>query len=197
MRYSLLLVLFVACFDGNAQQFTFGTNLNYNSTQFRTSQVSPFNDRLNTFTNQPSIGIVLPTKKGFFLKEDVSLYDHVNDNIEYGGYYYQYSILATNTTLCIELDSGLYIGTGAPVGYILNAYQSNQTGTIDLLEVGNAPTILYGYSIVIGFKKEITDKLFIYLDLTRNAYLNSLDNDDDQNLMAQSYVFSIKMALSF
>ena len=82
-------------------------------------------------------------------------------------------------------------------GYILNAYQSNQTGTIDLLEVGNAPTILYGYSIVIGFKKEITDKLFIYLDLTRNAYLNSLDNDADQNLMAQSYVFSIKMALSF
>jgi hypothetical protein len=39
--------------------------------------------------------------------------------------------------------------------------------------------------------------LLIYLDLTRNAYLNSLDNDADQNLMAQSYVFSIKMALSF
>jgi hypothetical protein len=80
---------------------------------------------------------------------------------------------------------------------MLQAYQSNQIGTIDLLDVGNAPTFLYGYSIVIGYKKNITDKLHIYLDLTRNAYFNSLDNDVDQNLMAQSYVFSIKMALSF
>ena len=197
MRYSLVLVLFVLCFDSTAQQFTFGTNLNYNSTQFRTTQFAPSNGRLNTFSNQPSLGIVLPVKKGLFLKEDVSLYDHVNNNIEYGGYYYQYSILSTNTNLCLELDSGFYIGSGVPIGYMLQAYQSNQIGTIDLLDVGNAPTFLYGYSIVLGYKKNITDKLHIYLDLTRNAYFNSLDNDVDQNLMAQSYVFSIKMALSF
>jgi hypothetical protein len=56
--------------------------------------------------------------------------------------------------------------------------------------------MLYGYTALVGYKTQVSEKLTVLFDVSRNHFLNSMDNDPGQKLIAKSYVISLKAAFS-
>ena len=194
----ILSVLFALCFTqlSFSQEITTGIGLFMNGTNFK-SDVS-FNSQAGfaTGSTSPWLGMNFRLVDKADLQSNISWYNQVNESMTYAGYQYRYSFLTIHNNVVYKLTDLFYLGAGLPLNFTTQATQSTSFGSIDLLEEGNAPGMLYGYNILVGYRNEISERSTLYIDLTRSHFLNSLDKDPDQKLTAKSYVFSIKMAFS-
>ena len=180
----------------SAQEIKLGLQQSFNSTDFLTQEPSLGDDRLDITVLYPSLGFNVNLGKNLFLDQDFGAFNQVNNTMVYEGYRYHYGLWSSTTTISWMADSNFYAGAGIPLSYIHTATQSNQIGTIDLIARGNAPELLYGFLIKVGFRHPITSRMILYADLSRIEFLNSLDTDPNQNLKAINYVFSLKAAFS-
>lgn len=194
----ILIVLLILSFSklSFSQEITSGLGLFINSTNFKSNLSSNGEVRLATYNSRPWVGMNLGLNEKVDLQINVSWYNQVNESKSYAGYKYRYSFLTLHNNVIYRLADGLYAGAGFPLNFTTHATQSTNFGSIDLLEEGNAPGMLYGYNVLVGYRNEISERSTLYVDLTRSHFLNSLDRDPDQKLTAKSYVFSIKMAFS-
>jgi hypothetical protein len=194
----ILSVLFALCFThlSFSQEISTGIGLFMNGTNFK-SDVS-FNTQAGfaTGSTSPWLGMNLRLVDKADLQSNISWYNQVNESMTYAGYQYRYSFLTIHNNVVYKLTDLFYAGAGIPLNFTTQATQSTSFGSIDLLEEGNAPGMLYGYNILVGYRNEISERSTLYMDVTRSHFLNSLDKDPDQKLTAKSYVFSIKMAFS-
>lgn len=194
----ILSVLFALCFThlSFSQEITTGIGLFMNGTNFK-SDVS-FNNQAGfaTGSTSPWFGMNFRLVDKADLQSNISWYNQVNESMTYAGYQYRYSFLTIHNNVVYKLTDLFYAGAGIPLNFTTQATQSTNFGSIDLLEEGNAPGMLYGYNVLVGYRNEISERSTLYMDVTRSHFLNSLDNDPDQKLTAKSYVFSIKMAFS-
>ena len=194
----ILSVLFALCFTqlSFSQEITTGIGLFMNGTNFK-SNVS-FNTQAGfaTGSTSPWLGMNFRLVDKADLQSNISWYNQVNESMTYAGYQYRYSFLTIHNNVVYKLTDLFYVGAGIPFNFTTQATQSTSFGSIDLLDEGNAPGMLYGYNVLVGYRNEISERSTLYIDLTRSHFLNSLDKDPDQKLTAKSYVFSIKMAFS-
>ena len=192
----LLLVLFAICFThlSFSQEMSTGIGLFMNGTNFK-SDIS-FNTQAGfaTRSTSPWFGMNFRLIDKTDLQTNISWYNQVNENITYAGYVYRYSFLTLHNNVVYRLTDVFYAGAGIPLNFTTKATQSTNFGSIDLLEEGNAPSMLYGYNALVGYRSEISELSTLYIDLTRTHFINSLDKDPDQKLTAKTYVFSIKVA---
>ena len=180
----------------NAQEIKLGFQQSFNNTDFLTQEPTLGDDRLDIIVQYPSLGFNVNLNQTIFLEQDLSAFNQVNNSMVYEGYRYQYGLWSSTTTISQMADSNFYAGVGVPLSFVHTATQSNEIGTIDLIDRGNAPELLYGFLIKIGFRHPITSRMILYADLSRIEFLNSLDTDPNQELKAINYVFSLKAAFS-
>ena len=194
----ILIVLLILSFSklSFSQEITSGLGLFINSTNFKSNLSSNTEVRLATYNSRPWVGMNLGLNEKVYLQINISWYNQVNENITYAGYVYRYSFFTLHNNVAYRLTDVFYAGAGIPLNFTTKATQSTNFGSIDLLEEGNAPSMLYGYNALVGYRSEISELSTLYIDLTRTHFINSLDKDPDQKLTANSYVFSIKMAFS-
>ena len=178
---------------------TLGVNGSFNNVNYSvvsTNVSTQYNtEALNNTGAHLSIGYIQPISKKLFFEESLAVYDHVKTATDFEGYRYQYSFASSSTSMNYLLNEGMYIGLGVPLSYVYRAIQSTDLGSLDLIEEGNAPALLFGYLFKLGYRYSINDKVALYADLGRGAYLNSLDNDSNQELKASNYVLSFKAAV--
>jgi len=180
----------------NAQEIKLGLQQSFNNTDFLTQEPSFGDDRLDIIVLYPSLGFNVNLNQKIFLEQDFSAYNQVNNSMVYEGYRYQYGLWSSTSTISWMADSNFFAGAGIPLSFVHTATQSNEIGTIDLIDRGNAPELLYGFLIKVGFRHPITSRMILYADLSRIEFLNSLDTDPNQELKAINYVFSLKAAFS-
>ena len=167
-----------------------------NGTNFKSDMANTIQPGFVTGNSRPWVGMNLRASEKIDLQSNVTLYNQVDQSISYAGYQYDYSFLTLHNNLVYRLTDVFYAGGGVPLNFTTQATQSTNFGTIDLIEEGNAPSILYGYNVLVGYRSELSERSTLYIDLTRSHFLNSLDKDPDQKLTAKTYVFSIKVAFS-
>ena len=196
MKIILILLATFYASQLSSQELKIGLQQSFNTTNFLTEQTAFQDGGLNTVVTYPSIGLNIPLVPNIFLEQEFGSHDQVNNQMAYEGYRYHYGLWSSITTLSWMADSNFYAGAGIPLSYLHTATQSNEIGTIDLIARGNAPELLYGYSIKVGYRHPITSRMILYADLSRIEFLNSLDTDPNQELKAINYVFSLKAAFS-
>jgi len=191
----LLVAIFYTC-TLSSQELKIGLQQSFNTTNFLTEQTAFQDKGLNTVVTYPSLGLNVHFGPNLFLEQDVAEFEQVNNQMAYEGYRYHYGLWSSTTTISWMADSNFYAGAGVPLSFVHTATQSNEIGTIDLIDRGNAPELLYGFLIKVGFRHPITSRMILYADLSRIEFLNSLDTDPNQELKAINYVFSLKAAFS-
>ena len=194
----ILLVLFTFSFTQLAfsQEITTGIGLFMNGTNFKSDLTNNIQPGFLTGNSRPWVGMNLTVSEKVDLQTNIAWYNQVDESMTYAGYRYHYSFLTLHNNVVYRFTDVFYAGAGIPLNFTTQATQSTNFGSIDLLEEGNAPSMLYGYNALIGYRSEISERSTLYIDLTRSHFLNSMDKDPDQKLTAKSYVFSIKMAFS-
>ena len=194
----IFLVLLMLCFSKRpfAQEITTGVGLFINGTNFKSDIANNIQPGFLTGNSRPWVGMNLKVSEKTDLQSNVTWYNQVDESITYAGYQYHYSFLTLHNNFVYRLTDVFYAGAGIPLNFTTQATQSTNFGSIDLLEEGNAPSILYGYNALVGYRSEISERSTLYIDLTRTHFLNSLDKDPDQKLTAKTYVFSIKVAFT-
>lgn len=194
----ILSVLFALCFThlSFSQEITTGIGLFINGTNFKSDLINNIQPGFVTGNSRPLVGMNLRLNDKADLQANIAWYNQVDESMTYAGYRYHYSFLTLHNNVVYRLTDIFYAGAGIPLNFTTQATQSTNFGSIDLLEEGNAPGMLYGYNVLVGYRNEISERSTLYIDLTGSHYLNSLDRDPDQKLTAKSYVFSIKMAFS-
>ena len=193
-----LLVFFTFSFTQLAfsQEITTGIGLFMNGTNFKSDLTNNIQPGFLTANSRPWVGMNLRVSEKADLQANMAWYNQVDESMTYAGYRYHYSFLTIHSNLVYRLTDVFYVGAGIPLNFTTQATQSTNFGSIDLLEEGNAPSILYGYNVLVGYRSELSERSTLYIDLTRSHFLNSLDKDPDQKLIAKTYVFSIKVAFS-
>lgn len=191
-----LLVLFAICFThlSFSQEITTGIGLFINGTNFEPYPTTNIQPGFLTSNSRPWVGMNLSINKKLDFQTNIAWYNQVDESMNYAGYHYRYSFLTLQNNVVYRLTDVFYAGTGIPLNFTTQATQSTNFGSIDLLEEGNAPSRLYGYNVLVGYRNEISKRSTLYIDLTRSHFLNSLDKDPNQKLRAITYVYSIKMA---
>lgn len=178
---------------------TLGVNSSFNIVNYSvvsTDVSTQYNtEALNNTSAHLAIGYIKPISKKLFFEESFAVYDHIKSTTDFEGYRYQYSFASSSTSMNYLLNEDMYIGLGVPLSYVYRAIQSTDLGSLDLIEEGNAPPLLFGYLIKLGYRYSINDGVALYADFGRGAYLNSLDNDSNQELKASNYVLSFKAAV--
>ena len=192
----ILIVLLILSFTKLtfSQEITSGLGLFINGTNFKSNISSNTEVRIAAYNTRPWLGMNLGLNEKVDLQTNVSWYDQVDEGIPYAGYQYRYSFLTQHNNVIYRLTDVFYACAGFPWNFTTHATQSTNFGSINLLEESNAPSILYGYNVLAGYRLEISERSTLYIDLTRSHFLNSLDKDPDQKLTAKTYVFSIKVA---
>ena len=194
----ILLVLFTLCFAQHSfsQEITTGFGLFMNGTNFKSDLSNNIQSGLLTSNSRPWVGMNLGVSEKADLQANIAWYNQVDESVTYAGYRYHYSFLTLHNNAVYRLTDVFYAGIGIPLNFTTKATQSTDFGTIDLIEEGNAPSILYGYNVLVGYRNQLSERSTLYIDLTRSHFLNSMDKDPNQQLIAQTYVFSIKVAFS-
>ena len=196
MRILLVLVIFSFSKLSFAQEITTGIGLFMNGTNFKSDLTNNIQPGFLTGNSRPWLGMNLRVSEKADFQTNMAWYNQVDESMTYAGYRYHYSFLTLHNNAVYRLTDVFYAGAGIPLNFTIQATQSTNLGSIDLLEEGNAPSMLYGYNILVGYRSEISERSTMYIDLTRSHFLNSLDKDPNQKLIAQTYVFSIKVAFS-
>lgn len=196
MRIRLVLLMLFFSSLSFSQEITTGLGFFINGTNFKSDLTNNIQPGFLTGNSRPWVGINLKISEKVDLQSNVTLYNQVDESITYAGYQYYYSFLTLHNNVVYRLTDVFYGGGGLPLNFTTQATQSTNFGSIDLLEEGNAPKMLYGYNVLVGYRSEISERSTLYVDLTRSHFLNSLDKDPDQKLTAKTYVFSIKVAFS-
>lgn len=167
-----------------------------NGTNFKSDVSFSTQAGFATGSTSPWLGMNFRLNDQTDLQTNISWYNQVNESMTYAGYQYRYSFLTLHNNVVYRLTDVFYAGAGIPLNFTTQATQSTNFGSIDLLEEGNAPSMLYGYNALVGYRSKISERSTLYIDLTRTHFINSLDRDPDQKLTAKTYVFSIKVAFS-
>jgi len=196
MRKLIVLVIFSFSKLSFAQEITTGIGLFMNGTNFKSDLTNNIQPGFLTGNSRPWLGMNLRVSEKADFQTNIAWYNQVDESMTYAGYRYHYSFLTLHNNVVYRLTDVFYTGAGIPLNFTIQATQSTNLGSIDLLEEGNAPSMLYGYNILVGYRSEISERSTMYIDLTRSHFLNSLDKDANQKLIAQTYVFSIKVAFS-
>lgn len=193
----LTVALFLFSFTSvHAQEITLGSSVFLNSTSFDFEGNSNANSQLATAQNTIEIGLTYDLSDVIWVQHRAAFNKQVHEVAQLFEYSYIYSFAAIQNNLCFNANDHFYFGVGVPVNVSLEATQFNNFGSIDLLVEKNAPPALIGYTALIGYKTNLTEKIRIHFDLSRNHFLNSLDNDPGQQLTVKSYVISLKAAFS-
>ena len=192
----LFLVLLTSITHVKAQELSTGVSAFMSSTSFSAAQSEQPLERVAHVSFSPSLGVVFNLNELIFLQHNLALYDQVDEVAAYADYTYRYTFVAVSHNLCYHLNDAIYLGAGLPFNITTHASQSTNFGTIDLMEEGNVPQLLYGFSALMGHTTKLSAKSQLYVDLTRAQFLNSLDNDPHQQLTATSYVFSVKVTFN-
>ena len=196
MRIRLVLFTFFFAHLSFSQEISTGIGLFMNGTNFKSDLTNNIQPGFLTGNSRPWVGMNLRVSEKADLQANMAWYNQVDESMTYAGYRYHYSFLTLHNNVVYRFTDVFYAGAGIPLNFTTQATQSTNFGSIDLLEEGNAPSMLYGYNALIGYRSEISERSTLYIDLTRTHFLNSLDKDPDQKLTAKTYVFSIKVAFS-
>ena len=196
MRILLVLLMFSFSKLSFAQEITTGIGFFMNGTNFKSDLTNNFQPGFHTGNSRPWLGMNLRVSEKADFQTNIALYNQVDESMTYAGYRYHYSFLTLHNNVVYRLTDVFYAGAGIPLNFTIQATQSTNLGSIDLLKEGNAPSMLYGYNVLVGYRSEISERCTMYNDLTRSHFLNSLDKDPNQKLIAKTYVFSIKVAFS-
>ena len=193
----ILLVLLMLSFSklSFSQELTTGIGLFINSTTFKSDLTNNTQAGFLTVNSRPWVGMNLSISEKVDLQTNITWYNQVDESVTYAGYEYYYSFLTLQNNVVYALNDVFYAGAGLPLNFTTRATQSTNFGSINLREEANAPSMLYGYNVLVGYRSRISDRSTLYIDLTRTHFLNSLDKDPDQKLTAKTYVFTIKVAI--
>ena len=191
-----LLVLVFGITSSYAQQVSVGSNVFLNSTTFDFDGNTNPNSQFASAQNTLELGFSYGLSDKLWVQHRVAYNKQMHEVEQLFEYSYIYSFAALQNNLCFNTNEHWYVGVGVPLNFTLEATQFNNFGSLDLLAEDNMPSMLYGYTALVGYKTQVNEKLAVLFDVSRNHFLNSMDKDPGQQLIAKSYVFSLKAAFS-
>jgi hypothetical protein len=196
-RYCCALFLLVFGITSSyAQQVSVGSNVFLNSTTFDFDGNTNPNSQFASAQNTLELGFSYGLSDKLWVQHRVAYNKQMHEVEQLFEYSYIYSFAALQNNLCYNTNEHWYVGVGVPLNFTLEATQFNAFGSLDLLAEENMPSMLYGYTALVGYKTQVSEKLTVLFDVSRNHFLNSMDNDPGQKLIAKSYVFSLKAAFN-
>ena len=148
------------------------------------------------FCISPSVGVEFPADGNWLLGMKIDYIVLSKDLELFDGYYYDYKLAQLNAFVRYKISSSLDVRLGIPIGYVLEARQFNNYGSLDLIKEGNTPSILFGSGLELGYSIPISEKLAIQIHAGYSQLINSLDTDMNQRLIPYSYVFNAQLHYS-
>jgi|SaaInlV_120m_DNA_3_1039746.scaffolds.fasta_scaffold09646_1 hypothetical protein len=194
MKSSLLAFFLIISSSVFSQEIIIGPQLYMNSTTFKVDGTTLSNPGFATAHSTLTGGLGYRLSNKVFAQHNFMYFKQVHDANQFEEFSYLYSYVGMHNNILFSPANKWYFGAGVPISYTLNARQSNGFGSLDLLAEGNTPEFNAGYNAILGYKQQISDTFTIYFDCTRTHFLQSLDNDPGQKLIAKSYAISFKAA---
>ena len=194
MKSSLLAFFLIISSSVFSQEIIIGPQLYMNSTTFKVDGTTLSNPGFATAHSTLTGGLGYRLSNKVFAQHNFMYFKQVHDAYQFEEFSYRYCYFGIHNNILFSPANKWYFGAGVPISYTLNARQSNGFGSLDLLAEGNTPEFNAGYNAILGYKQQISDTFTIYFDCTRTHFLQSLDNDPGQKLIAKSYAISFKAA---
>ena len=194
-QISLLLLFFIIICSSkmSSQSFFIGGNGFYSGFTYSLNGEREFISGQSQIWTSPTIGFEFAANDKWNVGMKVD-YIVLSEGLElFDGYYFDYTFGRLNTYLKYMISSSLDVRLGIPVGYVVEARQFNNYGSLDLIKERNIPIILFGAGLELGYSIPLSEKLEFQIHAGYSQFLNSLDSDLNQRLIPYSYVFNAQL----